>query len=80
MPLTAAPHRQSAGWRDTKWPRTFGRQSVPPSYQLSLLSDEAQKLLQPGLNTIAVHCHQGKAGQFIDVGIVEVTDAPPAGK
>ncbi len=40
----------------------------------------AIRTLKPGVNRIAVHCHQTQGGQFIDVGIVVVpapkTDAP----
>ena len=52
-------------------------------YTLLPLSDPAA--LKPGKNVLAVHCHQTGGGQGIDVGIVEINEAPlpsdsPAGK
>ncbi len=37
---------------------------------------EAAATLRPGVNFMAVHCHQTTAGQFIDVGIVASKKAP----
>lgn len=40
-----------------------------------LLTAQGQKALKTGENTIAVHCHQTTGGQYIDVGIIELTEA-----
>jgi len=42
-------------------------------YELSPIRSAAKAALRPGKNLIAVHCHQTTGGQYIDVGLVEVT-------
>jgi beta-galactosidase/beta-glucuronidase len=46
-------------------------------YEPLKLDPSAAKLLHPGSNTLAIHCHQTTGGQYIDVGIVDIV---PAGK
>jgi hypothetical protein len=41
-------------------------------YMFVPLSDAAKQALRSGTNTLAVHVHQERGGQFIDVGIVDV--------
>lgn len=47
------------------------------TYETVDMNRQAQKLLKPGQNTLAVHCHQTVGGQYIDVGIVTLE---PTGK
>ena len=44
------------------------------SYTFVPLSSDAIKLLKAGSNVIAVHCHQTRGGQFIDVGLSLLVD------
>jgi len=50
--------------------------SFSTEYFETNIAPAALAALKPGLNRMAVHCHQTTGGQFIDVGIV----APRAAK
>lgn len=43
-------------------------------FQFVPLTGAARAALRPGRNAIAVHAHQIRGGQFIDVGLVDVND------
>ena len=43
-------------------------------YEVVDMLPAAKATLKPGKNVLAVHCHQVKGGQYIDVGIVDVVD------
>jgi hypothetical protein len=43
-------------------------------YTFVPLGDAARRTLKAGTNTLAVHVHQERGGQYIDAGIVDVVD------
>jgi hypothetical protein len=48
------------------------------SYSYIPLSTDARSALRPGPVVIAVHAHQNRGGQFIDVGLADVVQPPAA--
>ena len=46
------------------------------SYENHPLSAEHRRALRNGENVIAVHCRQTGGGQYIDVGLVSITERP----
>ncbi len=46
------------------------------AYRIVPLSKEAQALLRPGVNHLAVHVKQTSGGQYIDVGLVDLVATP----
>lgn len=44
-------------------------------YVLEALTPQAKTLLKQGRNTLAIHCHQTKGGQFIDAGLADMMPA-----
>ncbi|UCD52349.1 MAG: hypothetical protein JSW27_06865 [Phycisphaerales bacterium] len=40
------------------------------------LDEKALAAFKPGLNKLAVHCHQTRGGQYIDVGFVDIKERP----
>ena len=54
--------------------------SYTTSYDLMAITEGVRAVLKPGMNMIAVHCHQTGGGQYIDVGIVDVIEQEPVKK
>lgn len=54
-------------FRRGRWSTFYADWKLPP---------EALSALQPGENTIAVHCHEDAGGQFIDVGLTVLGPSP----
>ncbi|HEX5443570.1 MAG TPA: glycoside hydrolase family 2, partial [Pirellulales bacterium] len=48
-------------------------------YSAYAMRPEARNALREGENVLAVHCHQTGGGQYIDVGLIDLIEAP-AGK
>jgi hypothetical protein len=43
-------------------------------YEELTMTDAGRAALKPGKNLLAVHCHQTRGGQFVDVGIIADTE------
>ena len=51
-----------------------GAKGFVTDYALIDLTPKARESLKSGVNVMCVHCHQTTGGQFIDVGLVDVTE------
>ncbi|TWT76823.1 Beta-galactosidase [Posidoniimonas polymericola] len=47
-------------------------------YRVIVIPSEARELLRPGPATLAIHCRQFTGGQYIDMGLITLGDAPEA--
>jgi hypothetical protein len=54
--------------------RVAGLEGYTTSYVHRALDEKGRAALKAGANCVAVHCHQTSGGQYIDVGLVEVTE------
>lgn len=45
------------------------------NYLTQAIPEKALATMKEGKNVIAIHCHQGSGGQFVDAGFVTVEDA-----
>lgn len=51
----------------------FSRLGWTTQYEAFELSATATKAFKPGTNLVAVHCHQDRGGQYIDLGFATIT-------
>jgi hypothetical protein len=54
-------------------------QGYTTGYTVIPLSRDASLAFKPGRNLLAVHCHQTKGGQYIDVGLLDLVDSSNSG-
>jgi hypothetical protein len=43
-------------------------------YETFPISNQSHQTLKPGINLIAIHCHQTQGGQYVDAGLAEVVE------
>ncbi|MDO4569484.1 MAG: glycoside hydrolase family 2 TIM barrel-domain containing protein [Planctomycetia bacterium] len=56
--------------------KIWEREKFTPNYLYVDLTDVAKGVLRTGTNTVAVHVRQKTGGQFIDLGLMQLEEAP----